>query len=215
MNILAHRGCWHAPEDKNSRLALQRAFSAGFGVETDIRDLDGTLVVCHDLPFQGALLLTAVLEDYVRAGSPGPLALNIKSDGLTKKLHQLLEHHGITQCSSSRYFCFDMSVPDTLPYLKTGLVTAARISEYEPEGPLSALTQVLWVDGFYGLDVSAGRLQGWLNQGYQVCLVSPELHGRPHLALWEALASLPIALRLHDNLMLCTDYPYDAREVLA
>jgi glycerophosphoryl diester phosphodiesterase len=48
--ILAHRGYWLEPGEKNSLSAFRRAFEGGFGIETDIRDLDGELVVSHDPP---------------------------------------------------------------------------------------------------------------------------------------------------------------------
>lgn len=208
MRVLAHRGIWHVTTEKNTRQALRRAFMAGFGAETDVRDLDGELVISHDMPRQGALPFATVLEDYARAGQPGCLALNIKADGLAEAVGQLLKFHGITN-----YFCFDMSVPDTLTYLHAKLVTASRLSEYEPEGLLSDLTQVLWIDGFNDLCVSVTRLQNWLENGKQVCLVSPELHGRHPVALFHQLAVLPDSLRRHPSLMLCTDLPVEAREI--
>lgn len=210
MQILAHRGHWLAPGEKNSREVLNRAFLAGFGVETDVRDYGGTLVISHDMPGHDALTLKEVLQDYVHAGKPGMLALNIKSDGLTDALQHQLMLNGIT-----RYFCFDMSIPDTLPYLHRGMSVAARISEYEPEGMLCELAPALWIDGFKHLNVSAEQLKNWLSKGKQVCLVSPELHGRDHVPLWQQLASLPDEIRTHQSLMLCTDKPELAREYLA
>ncbi|ASV56828.1 hypothetical protein LJPFL01_3465 [Lelliottia jeotgali] len=210
MQILAHRGHWLTPGEKNSRQALQRAFQSGFGVETDVRDFDGTLVVSHDMPGHEALPLSVMFEDYVQAENPGTLALNIKSDGLTDVLQHLLIQHGI-----KHYFCFDMSVPDTLPYLHRGLNAAARLSEYEPEGMLSELAPVLWVDGFQYQDVSPDRLEEWLGWGKQVCLVSPELHGREHAPFWHKLATLSDILWKYPALMLCTDYPEQAKEYFA
>ncbi|MEG2569153.1 MAG: hypothetical protein RSA84_23395, partial [Acinetobacter sp.] len=157
MQILAHRGHWLIPEEKNSRQALHRAFLAGFGVETDVRDYGGVLVVSHDMPGHNAIPLSVVLQDYVQAGRPGMLAINIKSDGLTDVLQRQLMQYDIT-----RYFCFDMSVPDTFPYLQCGMNAAARLSEYEPEGELSKRAPVLWVDGFQHLDVSTEQLKIWL-----------------------------------------------------
>lgn len=210
MQILAHRGHWLTPEEKNSRQALQRAFQSGFGVETDVRDFDGTLVVSHDMPGREALPLNEMFEDYIQAEDPGTLALNIKSDGLTDVIQQLLIQYGI-----KRYFCFDMSVPDTLPYLHNGLNAAARLSEYEPEGLLSDLAPVLWVDGFQYQDVPGESLGAWLGWGKQVCLVSPELHGRDYAPYWQKLRERPDILWKYPDLMLCTDYPEQAREYFA
>ncbi|WP_449567282.1 hypothetical protein [Lelliottia nimipressuralis] len=209
MHILAHRGLWLAPEERNTRTALWTGFHRGFGAETDVRDLDGELVISHDMPRRGALPLSVVLEDYVRAGQPGLLALNVKSDGLAPAMKVLLDQYGV-----DNYFCFDMSVPDTFSYLQAGLRTAARFSEYEPEGGLSARLPVLWVDGFEGVTVTVEALRHWLEIGKRVCLVSPELHGRRSEELWSLLLQLPPALRARPNLMLCTDFPERARDVL-
>ena len=48
MQILAHRGRWRSPSEKNSEGAFRAALSAGYGIETDIRDFDGRLVISHD-----------------------------------------------------------------------------------------------------------------------------------------------------------------------
>ncbi|MDB5448782.1 MAG: hypothetical protein JWQ97_4099, partial [Phenylobacterium sp.] len=50
MRIISHRGYWREPSEKNSRTAFARTLEAGFGTETDVRDLVGQLVVAHDPP---------------------------------------------------------------------------------------------------------------------------------------------------------------------
>ncbi|RTP97290.1 hypothetical protein EKN38_22395 [Enterobacter sp. WCHEn045836] len=209
MQIIAHRGYWLKPEEKNSADAISRAFQHGLGIETDIRDHHGELVISHDIPRQEHYLtLASVLDDYVGAGSPGVLALNIKADGLYKEIKRQLELRSIR-----RYFCFDMSVPDTLPYIRAGVTAAARLSEYEAEGTLSMATPVLWVDGFHENYAELGHLDRWLNAGKSVCLVSPELHGREPASLWEPLMALPDTVLHHPELMLCTDHPLQAQRI--
>ena len=81
MNILAHRGYWLKPEEKNTRIAFERALSLGFGIESDVRDYLGNLVISHDIPGDSAMPLSefiALLEQYPRVS----FALNVKSDGL-------------------------------------------------------------------------------------------------------------------------------------
>lgn len=207
MQILAHRGLWRTDEEKNTRQSLQRAFKAGFGTETDIRDLDGELVVSHDMPRKGGLTLATMLDDYVKAGSPGTLALNIKSDGLSTSLQYLLNYYEIAD-----FFCFDMSVPDALSYRDHHLPFAARLSEYEPEGLLSEQAAFLWWDMFDGDLPSVERLYDWLAQGKRVCIVSPELHGKPYKPYWEQLRTMPTSIRQHTSLQLCTDHPDYAGE---
>lgn len=209
MQIIAHRGYWLTQEERNSREAFSRAFRSGFGIETDIRDLDGEIVISHDLPSRDTSLpLTTMLADYIDAGCPGTLALNIKSDGLAAPLKALLETYGTGQ-----YFCFDMSVPDTFSYLRCEMPAAARLSEYEPEGHLSEMLPVLWVDGFHSCQLSPDRLAEWLFSGKQVCLVSPELHRRDAASLWTLLQALPEYVRSHPALMLCTDNPLQAQRI--
>ncbi|MHA6679793.1 PI-PLC domain-containing protein [Enterobacter cloacae] len=209
MQILAHRGYWLKPEEKNSTEAILRAFQNGFGIETDIRDHQGELVICHDIPRrEGYLTLASVLDDYVSARSTGVLAMNIKADGLCQEIQRQLKSRNI-----SRYFCFDMSVPDTLPYLRSGVTVAARLSEYEAEGKLSRAAPALWVDGFHENYDVADHLEAWLNSGKSVCLVSPELHGRESASLWEPLMALPGSVVHHPGLMLCTDYPLQAQRI--
>ena len=46
--IIAHRGLWKKPSEKNSKLALFKALENGFSIETDIRyDKDIGLVISH------------------------------------------------------------------------------------------------------------------------------------------------------------------------
>ena len=49
MEIIAHRGFWISAEEKNTQTAFLRALENGFGIETDLRDFDGTLVISHDM----------------------------------------------------------------------------------------------------------------------------------------------------------------------
>lgn len=209
MQFLAHRGKWLSHDEQNTQGALVNALKDGWGIETDIRDLNGELVISHDMPRTGTLSLTHFLDEYCLLHTQTMLALNIKSDGLTLLLKKLLNERGITQ-----YFCFDMSVPDSLIYLRNDMPTAARLSEYEPENLLSDACSTLWVDGFHQLDLTPRQLSGWLDAGKQVCLVSSELHGRDPYPLWQQLVELPRETRLDPNLMLCTDHPAKASEFI-
>jgi len=90
MIILAHRGLWQSPAEKNSRAALRRALEDGFGVETDIRDRAGQLVISHDPPQAEVPTVAEFFEAYAEMGAPGILALNIKADGLQQLLADAL-----------------------------------------------------------------------------------------------------------------------------
>lgn len=43
MQVLSHRGYWKHPNEKNLPIAFKRSFERGFGTETDLRDLQGSL----------------------------------------------------------------------------------------------------------------------------------------------------------------------------
>lgn len=211
MKLLAHRGIWKAwqgaaPQAKNSLAALGLALHHGYGVETDIRDLDGELVISHDMPTRaGHVNLDAFLCLCRDTPQAGLLALNIKSAGLDVLLKSKLEQYGIT-----RYFVFDMSVPDTLGYRRLGMPYAVRWSELEDGGRLLDETGYVWLDAFeddswYSNDL----IRALLDRGKTVAVVSPELHGRPHEQVWMRLRELAPA----DSLYLCTDLVAQAQEV--
>src|ERR1700744_6344591 len=126
-SILAHRGHWLDPAERNVLAAFERAFRNGYGVELDVRDLDGELVVSHDPPGRDALPLNALVAAYRAHGCAGCLAVNIKADGL-----EALVADALRDVPASRWFAFDMSVPDMLLYARAGLPFFTRHSDVEP-----------------------------------------------------------------------------------
>lgn len=204
MQLLAHRGIWKHPEQKNTQQALSDSFDIGVGVETDVRDCDGVLVISHDPPRGScSLLLDDLLQIYVSYPTRPILALNIKADGLQEPLRASLQRYGV-----DNYFAFDMSVPDTLGYQQLQMPFAARISEYESDSLLSQSAAWIWLDAFHGEWFDNSLIESFLERGKRVAVVSPELHRRPHLPLWQSLKSL----RNQTHLYLCTDLVVEARE---
>lgn len=215
MLFLAHRGLWTEQFQRNTRCALAEAFSLGFGVETDVRDRNGTLVISHDMASEASMPLSTMLEDYQAAGRPGHLALNVKADGLVTAL---LDELDAFDDMRRHAFVFDMSVPDTLNYLgKSNLRVFTRCSEYEPVPPLELQAQGVWMDCFVNAWVSPEDVVCRLMKGQQVAIVSPELHKRDiYMSYWELLrktlrsSNIPAEI-ISDNLMLCTDFPREAK----
>lgn len=204
MNLLAHRGLWRLPQEKNCLEVLKASFELGIGVETDIRDCDGAIVISHDLPRSANVLtLDVVLEAYVSVDFRPTIALNIKADGLQSSLFDLLRRYGV-----ENYFVFDMSVPDTLGYQRLNMPFAARISEYEPSNELATGAPYIWLDAFHGDWFDVSSIKQWIDKGKQVVVVSPELHRRPHLPLWQKLR----ALKDKSKVYLCTDLIFEAKE---
>lgn len=208
MTSLAHRGLWSGPHERNTLDAFRRAFAHGWGVELDVRDLDGALVVSHDPPAAGALEFAAVVEAYLAHGCPGRLAVNVKADGLDALLAEALR-----AVDPARWFAFDMSVPDSLRYAGAGLPYFSRHSDIEPEPALYERSCGVWLDDFYGGFVTEARIAAHLRADKQVAVVSPELHQRDHLPAWDEWRRWRVwsSERVH----LCTDHPEQAAEVFA
>ncbi len=208
MKIVAHRGYWIDSSEKNTCCAFERALEHGFGIETDLRDAQGGVVISHDMPSGGELTLDAFLALCARHGAARPLALNIKSDGLHREVEAALARHAIEDA-----FVFDMAVPDALGYLARGMPTYTRCSEYE--NPPACLDRAagVWLDAFHGEWYDLDMIGRWLDQGKAVCLVSPELHKRPHEAFWQRLRASGLPARA--GLSLCTDFPLEAKTFYA
>lgn len=198
MIILSHRGYWREPAEKNRRVAFRRSFDLGFGTETDVRDCLGHLVISHDMPGDDALMLDDLLG--MLAGRDTPLAFNIKADGLGRALQAQLRAHGLT-----RWFSFDMSVPEMVAQIGLGLPVFTRCSEHEATPVLYDKACGIWLDGFDADWYSPQLVSSFLRDGKRVAIVSPELHGREPTQLWQRLGASGIT----DNpeLMLCTDLP--------
>jgi hypothetical protein len=190
--IFAHRGDWNNQVAPNSELSIRNAFHGGFGVETDIRDLNGEIVISHD-PCVGNSYKK--FSDFIDMSSR--IAINIKSDGLVELFQDYAE-----LIRESESFVFDCSFPELIKFKKAGIPHAIRISEYEKE--LAWKPDYIWLDCF--------ESDWWLEDTSVLEImkvtptvaVSPELHGREHAKVWQRV----IQLRSEGlNLSVCTDFP--------
>ena len=206
MNILSHRGYWKDPVEKNLAVSFERSFELGFGTETDIRDYRGELVISHDIADEKCITVKELFEIYNKCETALPLALNIKSDGLQIKLKELLRKYNITN-----YFVFDMSVPDGLQYLKYKINSFTRQSEYEKAPSFYNESVGIWLDEFKEHWINKETIQYHLSNNKQICIVSPDLHKRKYKKEWQHYKDIEEELNI-DNLMICTDYPEDAKE---
>lgn len=206
MKILAHRGLWFKKDERNTLSALYRALDEGYGLETDIRDLNGELVISHNMPNDSSVIfLEQLLRYYADEGFTSTLGLNIKSDGLQSKLSQQLEDHNI-----ENYFVFDMSVPDTLGYLKVGMRTFIRRSDLEYHPELTLQAQGVWLDELIEPWINSKVVLKEAKQTDTVCIVSSEIHGREYAPQWNAINKAFKSDNFVGELLICTDLPHKA-----
>ncbi len=203
MKILAHRGCWNTEIKSNSPQAIRSALERGFGFESDLRDYSGKLVISHDIACELCQKAEEVFQWLEEFNDQHCFAINIKADGMKDLLAEGLERHRI-----KNYFTFDMSVPQMVEFHQRGLTYFARQSEVEPVPIMYENAAGVWIDGFFDDEwITAELLEQHIVSGKAVCVVSPELHKRPHLDFWMRLLRFNINF---DEVMLCTDYPLEA-----
>jgi hypothetical protein len=193
--VLAHRGFWYPKLAGNSLEALQKAASFGFGLETDLRNDSHGVWVAHD-----AINLNEMIQASRTLDFGVPVALNIKSDGLSSFGLDYLP-----QILSTRSFFFDGSIPQMLDFKRKGIPHALRLSEYEVSLPWTP--EFVWLDCF--------ESDWWISdlnifetfQNPNFVIVSSELHNRNPNFMWDVIYQLDSVIR--DRILVCTDRPVD------
>ena len=145
-----------------------------FGAEIDLRDYKGDLVLQHD-PF----LDGEKFEDFLKHYEHGTLILNIKSERIEHKVLELIEKYKI-----KKYFFLDSSFPMIylLSHKHNEGNIAIRFSEFEQLDTIFSMAgkiKWVWVDCFTKLPINYSIFKELKEKGFQLCLVSPELQGRP------------------------------------
>ncbi len=206
MKILAHRGYWNDVTPKNSVKSIASALDHEYGVESDVRDFQGELIISHDIANGNCPKLDHILKLFELHQDQLCFAINIKADGMAKLLSEYLNSRHITN-----YFTFDMSVPQMLEYEHENLKFFTRQSEIEQEPVLYEKAAGVWIDSFYSDQwITEKLLNDHIENGKEVCIVSPDLHGRNHLIFWDKLKSFSIDF---NKLLLCTDLPDGAKYI--
>jgi hypothetical protein len=205
LDIIAHRGFWIKNYQKNSPEAFKLALENGFGIETDLRDFNGNIVISHDIPTESCITFHEFMS-IVREYPSQTLSLNIKSDGLQELAKKDLGNY-------TDYFFFDMSVPDTLAYSRNQSKFYTRYSDIELQPALLNESDGIWLDNFSSNILDLDSLDRFLKLNKKVVLVSPELHGFGYESYWNQLLqyikSNPGRVKC---IGLCTDKPMGAKE---
>lgn len=232
IRIIEHRAGWCSSFEELGNKALQNieegfrnSFSRRNGVETDIRDVLGNLVVAHCMPSGKEPTFEKILQIYREYPGAGTLAINIKCDGMQEEMKRLLSKYDVLD-----YFTFDMSVPDALYYIKNNLNPYIRESEHEldPETASPELYENsagVWIDQFRHGETSRATydvLRKHLEKKKKVCIVSPELHpwgrteARLYIKAWDEYKESFSRLNEEGfpltDIALCTDLPIQATD---
>ncbi|SCW85520.1 hypothetical protein SAMN04487970_107212 [Paenibacillus tianmuensis] len=146
-----------------------------YGLEIDLRDYAGRLIVQHD-PFVDGV----DFEEYLKHYNHKTLILNIKSERIEHKVLELVRKYNVTD-----YFFLDSSFP--MIYLLSNLgekKIALRYSEFEGLDTILNMqgkVEWVWVDCFTKLPITSETYKMMKEAGFKLCLVSPELQGKPEL----------------------------------
>ncbi|MBI4634962.1 MAG: hypothetical protein HY727_01305 [Candidatus Rokubacteria bacterium] len=155
--------------------------STRYGVEVDLRDYNGKVVVQHDPGLGGE-----TFERYIEHFRHRFIILNVKCEGIEAEVLRIVERRGIED-----FFFLDLSFPALVKLVRQGeRRIAVRFSEHEPiEGCLALAGKVdwIWVDCFSDFPAVLPERERVLSE-FKTCLVAPELQGRAPLDPAPALA---------------------------
>ena len=175
-------------------------FSIADGIEFDIRDDGGEIIVQHDA-FTGGQLFSVFLSFC----DPSKFYIvNVKSEGIEERALALLEKFKI-----SNFFLLDCSIPAIVKLGKRGEKRiAVRFSEYESAETVLAMANFVswvWVDVFTCLPLLKKHEVRFREAGLKLCMVSPELQAQP-----EKLDMYKAQLELQDIKIdaVCTKIPF-------
>lgn len=151
----------------------------GFGVEIDLRSdvaAPGEIHLSHD-PWARGDRLEEWLRAWKAGAARGPVILNTKEDGLEERALELARRAGV------EVLFLDTALPTLVKWVRRGEGARffVRVSAWEPVEALEEFrgkVRWAWVDCFDGQPL-APEVVARLRPDFDVCLVSPELQGRP------------------------------------
>ena len=205
MNIISHRGYWSKGLKANSKESLLFSLENGFGFESDVRDYCEKLVISHNIADFSAIDIEEIFKLLNDFNDKYTFAINIKSDGLKFLLNSFLNKYNI-----HNYFLFDMSIPQMYEFSEMNFKYFTRQSDIETIPYFYKKAHGIWLDSFISTEwITKDLIKKHLDAGKFVCIVSPELHGNNNYKLlWDRVKKYNLN---SEQIMLCTDYPEEAR----
>lgn len=142
------------------------------GIEFDVRDSGGKIIVTHD-PFTDG----QEFEEFISHLHKRFLIINVKSEGIEINILEILKKY-----SFEDFFFLDCSFPAIikLSHLNEKRI-ALRFSEFESIENIILMAnkiQWVWVDCFTQFPLTKYISDYIHSLGLKICIVSPELQGR-------------------------------------
>jgi hypothetical protein len=170
-----------------------------YGIEVDVRSCGKRLIIHHDPLAEGVDFL-----DWITHYKHGALILNVKEEGLEERLLEIMQDRNI-----KNFFFLDQSFPFLVKWANKGeRRCAARVSEYESIDTALALAgkiDWIWVDCFTKFPLSGEQATLLQDNGFLLCMVSPELQGRNAEKEIPAMAALFASLGIQPD-AICTKH---------
>jgi len=171
-----------------------------YGIEVDIRSWGDKLIMHHDPFVEGESF-----DNWLAAYKHDTLILNVKEEGLEERLIALMKDYDIND-----YFFLDQSFPFLVKWAKSGEHRCAvRLSEFESIETVMTLAgkvDWVWVDCFTRFPLGNNEAKRLQDEGFKLCLVSPELQGRDAEAEISQLSELLIRQEIQAD-AICTKRP--------
>jgi hypothetical protein len=147
-------------------------FSKYDGIEFDIRDFSGGLIIQHD-----AFLIGQPFIEFIKfCPSNKFYIINVKCEGIEEKIIEILHIYNI-----NNYFFLDCNMPTINKLSKINTKIAGRISEYESiENIIKIYNKItwVWIDVFSKFPITFDDYKILKKYNLKLCLVSPELQGQ-------------------------------------
>lgn len=166
-----------------------------FGMEVDVRERNGKIIMEHDA-FKDGQLFEDLLVEYKHRF----IAVDIKCEGIETAVAELLKKYGIKD-----YFLLGMTLPWSIKLINSGMRNISfHFSEIEPLGTAKNMVgkaDWVWVDCFTKLPFDM-ESYSFLKRHFKICLGSPDMLGRKQdiKTYKEQLKEMPVDA-------VCTDYP--------
>lgn len=180
---------------KVNTVELLKSVNQEFGIEVDVRERCGKLIMQHD-SFKDGELFEDLLINYKHKF----MIVDIKCEGIEEAVVKLLDAYKIKD-----YFLLGITLPWAIKLVKKGMKNLSfHFSELEPIEQAKKLVGKIdwvWIDSYTHLPINDENYL-FLSKNFKLCLGSPELYGRK-----EDIEKYKHVIKSMKIDAVCTDFP--------